>query len=121
MIGSLLIANRGEIAVRIMRTCRRLGIRTIAVYSDADRDALHVAYADEAVRIGPSPPRESYLRPDAVMEAAAPHRRRGDPSRLRLPLGETGSAASLHRRGPHLRRPVGRSHRGDGTEDRARS
>jgi 3-methylcrotonyl-CoA carboxylase alpha subunit len=71
MIGSLLVANRGEIAVRIMRTCRRLGIWTIAVYSDADRDALHVAYADEAVRIGPSPPRESYLRPDAVMEAAA--------------------------------------------------
>ena len=66
MIGSLLVANRGEIAVRIMRTSRRLGIRTIAVYSDADRDALHVAYADEAVRIGPSPPRESYLRPDAV-------------------------------------------------------
>jgi 3-methylcrotonyl-CoA carboxylase alpha subunit len=71
MIGSLLVANRGEIAVRIMRTCHRLGIRTIAVYSDADRDALHVAYADEAVRIGPSPPRESYLRPDAVMVAAA--------------------------------------------------
>ncbi len=71
MIGSLLVANRGEIAVRIMRTCRRLGIATIAVYSDADRDAAHVAYADEAVRIGPAPARESYLRPDAIMEAAA--------------------------------------------------
>ena len=71
MIGSLLIANRGEIAVRIMRTCRRLGIRTIAVYSDADRDARHVAFADEALRIGPAPARESYLRPDAIMEAAA--------------------------------------------------
>jgi 3-methylcrotonyl-CoA carboxylase alpha subunit len=71
MIGSLLVANRGEIAVRIMRTCRRLGIRTVAVYSDADRDARHVAYADEAVRIGPAPARESYLRPDAIMEAAA--------------------------------------------------
>jgi len=69
MISSLLIANRGEIAVRIMRTCRRLGIRTIAVYSDADRDACHVAYADEAVRIGPAPAKESYLRADAIMEA----------------------------------------------------
>jgi 3-methylcrotonyl-CoA carboxylase alpha subunit len=71
MIGSLLIANRGEIAVRIMRTCRRLGIRTIAAYSDADRDALHVAVADEAIRIGPAAARDSYLRPDAIMQAAA--------------------------------------------------
>ncbi|MGF7162513.1 3-methylcrotonyl-CoA carboxylase alpha subunit [Rhodoligotrophos appendicifer] len=70
MIGSLLIANRGEIAIRIMRTCRKLGIRTIAVYSDADREARHVAYADEAVRIGPAAARDSYLRPDAIMEAA---------------------------------------------------
>lgn len=69
MISSLLIANRGEIAVRIMRTCRRLGIRTIAVFSDADRDACHVAFADEAVRIGPAPAKESYLRADAIMEA----------------------------------------------------
>jgi 3-methylcrotonyl-CoA carboxylase alpha subunit len=71
MIGSLLIANRGEIAVRIMRTCQRLSIHTIAVYSDADRDALHVAVADEAIRIGPSAARDSYLRPDAIMQAAA--------------------------------------------------
>lgn len=70
VIGSLLVANRGEIAVRIMRTCRRLGIRTIAVYSDADREALHVATADEAIRIGPAAARDSYLRPDAIMEAA---------------------------------------------------
>ena len=71
MIGSLLVANRGEIAVRIMRTCRRLGIRTIAVYSDPDREARHVAFADEALRIGPAPARESYLRADAILEAAA--------------------------------------------------
>jgi 3-methylcrotonyl-CoA carboxylase alpha subunit len=71
MIGSLLVANRGEIAMRIMRTCRRLGIRTIAVYSDADREARHVAFADEALRIGPAPARDSYLRPDAILEAAA--------------------------------------------------
>src|SRR5271154_713538 len=67
---SLLIANRGEIAVRIMRTAKRLGIRTIAVYSDADAQAAHVAEAREAVRIGPAPPRESYLRIDAIIAAA---------------------------------------------------
>ena len=70
MIGSLLIANRGEIAVRIIRTCRLLGIRAIAVYSDADRNACHVAAADQAIRIGPAPARDSYLRADAIMQAA---------------------------------------------------
>jgi 3-methylcrotonyl-CoA carboxylase alpha subunit len=69
VIRSLLIANRGEIAVRIARTCRRLGIRSIAVFSDADRDAPHVKAADEAFRIGASPARDSYLRADAIMEA----------------------------------------------------
>ena len=62
MMKSLLIANRGEIACRVIRTARRLGIRTVAVYSDADAKALHVRMADEAVHIGPSPARESYLR-----------------------------------------------------------
>jgi len=71
LISSLLIANRGEIALRIMRTCARLGIRTIAVYSDADRGAAHVAAADEALRIGPAAARDSYLRADAIMEAVA--------------------------------------------------
>ena len=61
MIDTLLIANRGEIARRIIRTARRLGIRTIAVYSDADADMPFVREADEAVRIGPAPARESYL------------------------------------------------------------
>ncbi|MEC9018167.1 MAG: biotin carboxylase N-terminal domain-containing protein, partial [Pseudomonadota bacterium] len=70
MIRSLLIANRGEIACRIIRTARRLGIRTIAVYSDADAQALHVAMADEAVRIGPAPVRESYLLGDRIIAAA---------------------------------------------------
>jgi 3-methylcrotonyl-CoA carboxylase alpha subunit len=67
---SLLIANRGEIACRVIRTARRLGIRTVAVYSDADAKALHVRMADEAVHIGPSSARESYLRGDRIIEAA---------------------------------------------------
>ena len=70
MFRSLLIANRGEIATRVMRTAQRLGIRTIAVYSDADAGALHVAMADEAVRIGPAAARESYLNIEAVIAAA---------------------------------------------------
>jgi 3-methylcrotonyl-CoA carboxylase alpha subunit len=70
MIKCLLIANRGEIACRVIRTARRLGIRTVAVYSDADAKALHVRMADEAVHIGPSPPRESYLCGDKIIEAA---------------------------------------------------
>ena len=70
MIQSLLIANRGEIACRIIRTARRLGIRTVAVYSDADANALHVRQADEAVHIGPSPARESYLVGEKIIAAA---------------------------------------------------
>jgi 3-methylcrotonyl-CoA carboxylase alpha subunit len=70
VIQSLLIANRGEIACRIIRTARRLGIRTVAVYSDADAKALHVREADEAVHIGPSPARESYLIGDRIIAAA---------------------------------------------------
>jgi acetyl/propionyl-CoA carboxylase alpha subunit len=69
-IGSVLIANRGEIALRVMRTCARLGIRTIAVYSDADAEAPHVKAADEAMRIGPAPARASYLDIDAILAAA---------------------------------------------------
>ncbi len=67
---SLLVANRGEIARRVMRTARRLGLRTIAVYSDADADAWHVADADEAVHIGGAAARDSYLRAEAIIEAA---------------------------------------------------
>src|SRR5215218_392710 len=70
MIQSLLIANRGEIACRIIRTARRLGIRTIAVYSDADARALHVREADEAIHIGPSAARESYLVGEKIIAAA---------------------------------------------------
>ncbi|MFC1720566.1 acetyl-CoA carboxylase biotin carboxylase subunit [Pseudomonadota bacterium] len=69
MFSKILIANRGEIACRVIRTARRMGIATVAVYSDADRNALHVAMADEAVRIGAAPPRQSYLDAGRIIEA----------------------------------------------------
>ena len=70
MFSKILIANRGEIACRVIKTARRLGIKTVAVYSDADRNARHVAMADEAVHIGPSAARESYLVADRIIDAA---------------------------------------------------
>ncbi|MBP7686404.1 MAG: ATP-grasp domain-containing protein, partial [Thermoflexales bacterium] len=70
MFKKILIANRGEIAVRILRACHELGIQTVAVYSEVDRNALHVRYADEAYLIGPAPSRESYLRADKILEVA---------------------------------------------------
>src|SRR5512138_296471 len=68
MFKRVLIANRGEIAVRIIRACRELGIQTVAVYSDVDRGGLHVRYADQAYPIGPAPARESYLAMDKLFD-----------------------------------------------------
>src|SRR3982751_2434393 len=70
MFDTVLIANRGEIALRIMRACKELGLRTVAVYSEADRAAPHVAYADEAFLIGPPPATQSYLDGERIIAAA---------------------------------------------------
>jgi len=70
MFKKILIANRGEIAIRIMRACKELGIKTVAVYSDADKNSLHVQHADEAIHIGAASPKESYLNVDKLMQAA---------------------------------------------------
>src|SRR5215467_2727085 len=69
MFKKILIANRGEIACRIIRTARRMGIATVAVYSEADTEALHVRMADEAVPIGPAPSVDSYLKIERIVEA----------------------------------------------------
>ena len=70
MFKKILIANRGEIACRVMRTAHRMGVATVAVYSDADAKSLHVEMADEAIRIGPAPVSKSYLKANRIIEAA---------------------------------------------------
>ncbi len=87
-IEKLLIANRGEIALRIHRACHEMGIKTVAVHSTADAEAMHVRLADEAICIGPPAARDSYLNIPAIISAAGNLRRGRHPSRLRLPLGK---------------------------------
>src|SRR5215213_3229615 len=70
MFKKILIANRGEIALRVIRACREMGVGSVAVYSDADADALHVHAADEAVHVGPPPSAQSYLLGDRIIDAA---------------------------------------------------
>ena len=70
MFKKILIANRGEIALRVIRTCKEMGIKTVAVYSTADKDSLHVKFADEAVCIGPPPSKDSYLNIPSIISAA---------------------------------------------------
>ena len=70
MFSKILVANRGEIACRVFRTAHRMGLKTVAVYSDADARAPHVLMADESVRLGPAPAAESYLKPELILLAA---------------------------------------------------
>ena len=82
MFSKILIANRGEIAVRIIRACKEMGISTVAVFSEADRDALHVSMADESICIGPAKVQESYLNMPAILSAAVASGGPGYSSRL---------------------------------------
>ena len=66
----ILVANRGEIAIRVMRTAKKMGVKTVAVFSEVDRNAPHVKYADEAVCIGPAPSNQSYLKGDTIIKVA---------------------------------------------------
>src|SRR5262249_27765961 len=88
----ILIANRGEIAVRIIRACREMGIATVAVYSEADRPALHVRQADEAHLLGPAPSRESYLRGDRILDVARATGADAIPPGYRFLAGDAGFA-----------------------------
>ena len=103
--------------MRVIRACREMGIATVAVYSDADRSALHVRQADEAYLLGPAPSRESYLRIDRVLAVAQEGRGRRHPPRLRLPRRERRLRPRLRGSGNHLHRPPRRDHRAHGRED----
>ncbi len=98
MFEKILIANRGEIACRVIDTCRRLGVATVAVYSDADAGARHVAMADQAVHIGGPAPQDSYLRGDCDHRGGTGHGGAGDPSGLWVPVRKPGFCGCGRRR-----------------------
>ncbi len=118
MFSKLLIANRGEIALRIIRACQELGVRSVAVYSDADAQAPHVREADEAVHIGPAPSSESYLKGERIVEAAL----RVGAEAIHPGYGFLSErewfARARARRRPRLRRAAPRGDRRDGEQDR---
>ena len=122
MFSKVLVANRGEIAVRVIRALDELGIASVAVYSEADRDAQHVKRAAEAYLLGPGPAAESYLKVDKLLEVIEESGRRGRAPRLRLPGRERRLRDRARGEGHHLHRAARLGDRGDGLEDpRARA
>jgi acetyl-CoA/propionyl-CoA carboxylase biotin carboxyl carrier protein len=112
MFSKVLIANRGEIAVRVIRALDELGIASVAVYSEADRDAQHVLRASEAHLIGPGPAAQSYLVVEKLLEVIERSGRRSGPPRLRLPRRERGLRAGAREAGvTFIGRPRRRSTR----------
>ena len=107
MFKKILIANRGEIACRVAATARRLGVRTVAVYSDADANARHVRACDEAVHIGAGAAARQLPALAAHPRRGEGHRRAGGAPGLRLPVGERGLRPGLRRCRPGVHRPAG--------------
>lgn len=105
MFSKILIANRGEIAVRIIRACKEMGIATVAIYSQADKEALHVALADESYCVGGASPADSYLNEERVIAAALVSGAQGHSPRLRLSVGKRPLCQPLPPERPGLHRP----------------
>ena len=114
-------ATGGEIAVRVFRTCRELGIPTVAVFSEPDRSALHVRFADEAFPIGPAPAAQSYLDASKIIDAALRCGGRCHSSRIRIPVGECRIRRSLRRSRDHVYRPPPGAIRNMGDKTKARA
>ena len=114
MFNKILIANRGEIACRVIKTARKMGIKTVAVYSEADKDALFVDMADEAVCIGPAASKESYLVADKIIAACKQTGARSRPSGLRLPCRKMPSSRVVWKKGIKFIGPQALLHRQDG-------
>ena len=115
MIKKVLIANRGEIALRVMRSCREMGIRTVAVFSEADRTSHHVMYADEAYLIGPAIARESYFKYRKSNRDCQTMQSRCHSSRFMVFLSENADfCPPMQRGGDHLYRPFRRDDGSDG-------